>query len=536
MTRQRGGLHRPELARRARLAARVTVVLACVAGLEAIAAARPGGGESFSGGGGHSQGGGGGGGGAGLIFELVFWMFRLVFLYPAIGLPIVAVVVGYVIYSAHRQRQNQDWDSGPPAVLHDAVERSEMGGGDPDGSAGGAGGKAPRGIELSDVRRLDPAFSQVVFEDFAFRLFSTAHRARHTAEELATVAPYVATDARAELAGRAPAGQPVVQVVVGALRVIRVELPDAPTDPEGRTQRVRVTVEYEANLAAADHTSYTVETWRFGRDATVQSKPPGATRTFPCPSCGAPWQASRTTTQVCASCGQAVDNGRFDWVVERVALSSSDERPPTVTAEVPERGTDLPTYRQPGVDAAWRALTGDDPEVTDAALDARLAMIYRELNAAWASNDLGPVRGLVSDGLYDYLSYWVDAYRQQGLRNALEDMRITRTALARLVRDRYYDAITIRIWATGKDYVIRTPTGPLVRGSKHRERPYSEYWTLIRSAGRKGAPRVQPACSHCGAPLQINQSGECEHCGAHVTSGEFDWVVSKIEQDDTYRG
>ncbi len=146
MTRQRGGLHRPELARRARLAARVTVVLACVAGLEAIAAARPGGGESFSGGGGHSQGGGGGGGGAGLIFELVFWMFRLVFLYPAIGLPIVAVVVGYVIYSAHRQRQNQDWDSGPPAVLHDAVERSEMGGWDPDGSAGGAGGKAPRGI------------------------------------------------------------------------------------------------------------------------------------------------------------------------------------------------------------------------------------------------------------------------------------------------------------------------------------------------------------------------------------------------------
>lgn len=502
MTRRLGGLARP---------ARVALALACVAGLEAIAAARPGGGESFSGGGGHSQGGGGGDGGAGLIFELVYWLFRLVFLYPAIGLPIVGLVVGYVIYSAYRQQQNKDWDSGPPAALHDA-------------------------IELSDVQRLDPAFSQVVFEDFAFRLFSTAHRARHTAEDLATVAPYVSADARAELAARAPVGQPVLQVVVGALRVIRVELPDAPTGAEGRPQRVRVRVEYEANLASADHTRYTVETWRFGRDATVHSKPPGATRTFPCPNCGAPWQASRTTTQVCASCGQAVDNGRFDWVVEHIALSSSDERPPTVTAEVPERGTDLPTYRQPGLDAAWRALAADDPEVTDAALDARLAMIYRELNAAWANNDLGPVRGLVSDGLYDYLSYWVDAYRQQGLRNALVDMRITRTALARVVRDRYYDAITIRIWGTGKDYVIRAQTGAVIRGSRHRERPYSEYWTLIRSAGRKGAPRTQPACSHCGAPLQINQSGECEHCGAHVTSGEFDWVVSKIEQDDTYRG
>jgi hypothetical protein len=26
------------------------------------------------------------------------------------------------------------------------------------------------------------------------------------------------------------------------------------------------------------------------------------------------------------------------------------------------------------------------------------------------------------------------------------------------------------------------------------------------------------------------------HCGAHVTASEFAWVVSKIEQHDSYRG
>ena len=104
------------------------------------------------------------------------------------------------------------------------------------------------------------------------------------------------------------------------------------------------------------------------------------------------------------------------------------------------------------------------------------------------------------------------------------------------MRDRYFDALTIRIWATGKDYVIREPSGERVRGSKHRDRAYSEYWTLIRSANRRGAPVTQPACGNCGAPLHITQSGECEHCGAHITTGEFDWVVSKIEQDDSYRG
>jgi len=488
----------------------IAIVLIAILGLAGVAAARPGGGESYSGGGGHSGGGGDGGGGA-VIFELVYWLIRIIVVYPAIGLPILALIIGYVVVSAYRQQQNKDWDSGPPVALHQA-------------------------LDLADVRLLDPAFSQVVFEDFAFRLFSTAHRARATADALATVAPYVSETARASLAARAPVGQVVVQVVVGALRTYRLEEPGDARGPGARPRRVRIGIEYEANVATADHTYYSVESWLFGRDATVASKPPGATRTFPCPNCGAPWQATQSGTQVCASCGKAVDNGRFDWVVEQISLASCDERPPTLTAEVPERGTELPTYRQPGVDAAWLQLTDDDPELTEAALQARLRMIYTQLNLAWTRNDLRPIRGLVSDGLYDYLQYWINAYQQQGLRNVLADMRLTHTTVAKLTRDRYFDAITIRLWGTGKDYVIREPSGDHVRGAPHRDRPYSEYWTLIRTANRKGAPVTTPACGNCGAPLQISRSGECEHCGAHVTGGEFDWIVSKIEQDDSYRG
>ena len=107
---------------------------------------------------------------------------------------------------------------------------------------------------------------------------------------------------------------------------------------------------------------------------------------------------------------------------------------------------------------------------------------------------------------------------------------------AKLVRDKQFDALTIRIWGTGKDYVIKTADGSHVRGSKHRERKYSEYWTLIRSAARKGPPKADGACSNCGAPLTVTAAGACGHCGTHVTSGEFDWVLSKIEQDDSYRG
>jgi hypothetical protein len=93
------------------------VALVGLVGLSGIAAARPGGGESYSGGGGHN---GGGGSGGAAVFELIYWLIRIVFVYPVIGLPILALIIGYVLRSAYRQQQNKDWDSGPPVALHQA--------------------------------------------------------------------------------------------------------------------------------------------------------------------------------------------------------------------------------------------------------------------------------------------------------------------------------------------------------------------------------------------------------------------------------
>ena len=36
-------------------------------------------------------------------------------------------------------------------------------------------------------------------------------------------------------------------------------------------------------------------------------------------------------------------------------------------------------------------------------------------------------------------------------------------------------------------------------------------------------------CPHCGAPLDLNQSGVCSYCHSVVTSDDHDWVLAKIE-------
>jgi len=66
-------------------------------------------------------------------------------------------------------------------------------------------------------------------------------------------------------------------------------------------------------------------------------------------------------------------------------------------------------------------------------------------------------------------------------------------------------------------------------------RAFSEYWTFMRrTGGRRKAEGT--GCPSCGAPLDVNMVGECAFCGSHVVSGEFDWVLSAIEQDEAYTG
>ena len=44
------------------------------------------------------------------------------------------------------------------------------------------------------------------------------------------------------------------------------------------------------------------------------------------------------------------------------------------------------------------------------------------------------------------------------------------------------------------------------------------------------------SCPNCGAPLAISNAGACTHCNAQIENASFDWTLSKIEQDDVYRG
>ena len=487
---------------------------------------RPGGGHSYSGrssgrsSGGFRSGGssgfgsmprvGGLGGGSGCGIGGCFMLLVLI------------VVVLLVLYLINKSR-----GGGPPAP---------PGAGPPSGPPAGP----PPSTDRDAIRGIDPEFSVVLFEDFVYALYAKAHEARADRRQLDALAPYLSAAARDELASRTPVGAPVSGVVIGAMRAVGLRLPDGASpssSPDARPQ-IGVGLEFESNMTVGggtgDATLYVRERWHLVRDAAVRSRPPEAVHSFHCPNCGAPFGPGGGDR--CEYCGEVVSGGRFDWSVVVTEPLEIESRPPALTGTTEEVGTDWPTVMHPAVGERWAELAQADPASGAEAMVARLQLIYGELNPAWTALDLTPVRGFVSDGLFDYLQYWIAAYRQQGLRNQLDGMRLTRWQIAKVIRDRHFDAVTIRIWASGRDFTVRQATGEVVGGNPNADRDYSEYWTLIRGAGVRGAPRADKSCPNCGAPLEVNMAGRCNHCDAKITSGEFDWVLSKIEQDESYSG
>lgn len=518
--------------RRARFAVALLLVGAATTFVPLEADARPGGGNSFSGGsrsggssrssGGSSRSGGssssGGSGGLGIAIALL-------------GMPtgvLVTVVVGVFVVAIVISQANKRKNSG---------EGWSTGGNDdePDFEP-----PPPPPANLSSLRAADPDFSRAVFEDFAYSLYSAAHLRRAEpvpAQEgvakkqpapLDRLAPYLSETARRTLTlmGRLP----VQAVVIGSMRIARVERSE---------WGFGLVVEFESNISekttSGEIAWWVREEWTFTRKLGVKSRPPERSRTLDCPNCGA--ALDKNFGPKCRYCSQVVDKGDFDWVVEKIRPLEREQRAPMLTGDTQEQGTDRVPIYDPGLREDLASLKQRDPAFEGAQFKARVGVIYTEMLEAWTTLEWHRARPYLSDNLHEQQSYWIEAYRRQGLRNKMKDPKLLGIDIVKVDRDKHFDSITVRLEATGCDYTTDVADKKIVSGSKSKPRRYAEYWTLIRSAKKRGPALDSPNCPNCGAPLaDVNMAGNCGSCKVKVNSGEFDWVLARIEQDEVYTG
>jgi len=482
--------------------------------------ARPGGGHSYSGGGGggYSGGGGSGGGGGGDgLFTLIFWILFDVL--PAeISIPLVIIFVIYSIIKNNRMKKDGKHVSSSfnaSELLAKAFVNADS--------------------QIATLKERDANFSKYVFLDFVNSLYHRYYSYQGS-KDFKLLNPFLSNTEKFVVENSLNPNLRYNEIVIGSMTISEIIFTNEITG---------IVVDIDANYTASvagKNTRYVVtERWLFNRKAGVLSKEPKDMQNLSCPNCGAP--ADFTDAGECNYCHTFLEAGEQQWMLKkRKVMSSQSFRTNNLTTYSEEVGTNYPTVFSRDLNSNigkfmknhsviewedyWRGFENNI-----------VRPYFLAIYAAWSERRWSSIRNVISDRLYESYSFWIDAYNREGLINKLDGIQISKVQLVDLDVDKYYDSLTVRIYASCYDYVSDA-AGTVKGGSKRNRRSYSEYWTFIRKSG-VNKPEEEfdlKNCPNCGAPAdKMGQAAVCGYCNAKISNGDFSWVLAVITQDEVYK-
>jgi len=384
--------------------------------------------------------------------------------------------------------------------------------------------------QVEAFKQKDPDFSLTLFLDFASNLYLEFYNC-HGRDEIINLIPYISEK---ELRKASNKMIRIEEVVIGSISLYSIlEKNDYDIINTDIYSNYTVTTDLEK-------TKYELfERWQFCRKKGVSSKNPETMRQLSCPSCGV--EHKFIAISKCENCGVDIKPGEIQWFLNNKNVLVKEKFESSVS-HVQEIGTDFKTIFQKNIQEKITVFCHKN-KITE--WDKYLSHLKKEIISRsfleiyenWSKNQLEPIRFLLSENLYRSFGFWVKIYRGKQLFNKLENIQIEQIELVKIDLDKYYDSITVRIFAHCYDF-LQSSSGIVVSGSRTDLRSFSEYWTFIRKSGlEKEVIIIGENCPSCGSDLPKNgQSTKCDKCGSTINNGDFSWVLTMITQDEVYRG
>ena len=179
-------------------------------------------------------------------------------------------------------------------------------------------------------------------------------------------------------------------------------------------------------------------------------------------------------------------------------------------------------------------VSAHDPAFDPTAFVSDCERAFFVIQKAWIDRDPGLSRQVMHDGIWQQHKFQIDQYISGQKQNVLDNLAVQNAWLVAVDSDASFDSATVRFFASCADYDIDLSSDKhkVVRGSKDINE-WAEDWLFQRSSAavtKPGAGTLNQKCPNCGAPLELDLAGVCHYCKAPVMSGQFDWVLVRIEQ------
>ncbi len=170
-----------------------------------------------------------------------------------------------------------------------------------------------------------------------------------------------------------------------------------------------------------------------------------------------------------------------------------------------------------------------DPEFDEERVRTLMSNLYVQMQETWQKKDISPLRPYMTDKFFSQMDNQLEQFRKSGRTDYTERIAVLNTGLLGWRQSAGMDYITLRLNARIVSYVLDDRTGELISGDKSREKFMEYEIELCRKSGSITSPEsdgVKSAtCPHCGAPLKLNASAQCEYCGSVITAVNSDWAI-----------
>lgn len=190
-----------------------------------------------------------------------------------------------------------------------------------------------------------------------------------------------------------------------------------------------------------------------------------------------------------------------------------------------------------------KSIMAQDPDFSPELFMEKAKTIIERLQDAWSKNDMIAVRNYVSQGVYNRFKLQLELMiEEEKVRNILSDFKVLKISMMDLSTSANYQTLHVSIFACSKDATVGADASDEdMRKAldKAVKSAFYEVYSFTRKLGSKTNTKnnwLKGQCPNCGyVPDNFSETNKCSSCGSIYNSGEFDWVLSEITQQEEWQ-
>jgi predicted lipid-binding transport protein (Tim44 family) len=176
----------------------------------------------------------------------------------------------------------------------------------------------------------------------------------------------------------------------------------------------------------------------------------------------------------------------------------------------------------------------DGAQIYDIQSKAKAAFFL--IQESWSNKNLKRMRRFISDGVYQRFNAQFAMMNLLDQTNMISDVRVLGILPVKYTEQGAYECIDIEIQATASDQFVSHKYSEFK--SPGGTESFIEYWSFIRRRDCQRDKDIfhRDECPKCSGPIteKLMETARCPYCGVYINSGEFDWVLSEITQQEDY--